>query len=504
MNAVLPHLYLIGLSGELSVKGPATRKRFTEKLEANLRSALQAAGHRCRLERRWSRLLIETDAPEAALLARVFGVAWVARAIRRPYGDIEDLLAQGAEIFAPLVRGRSFAVRATRGDRGGAVPFRNPELERRLGALLLPGARQVDLGHPEVEARIELQDDHAYFFAERLAGEGGLPVGTEGKALALVSGGFDSVVASWLLLRRGVKLDYFLASLGGREHRGQVLAILRQLARDWAAGSRPRLLVADFRPLVAELELQTPAPLRQVLLKRLMVRAAALLAGRRKIRALATGESLGQVSSQTLTNLAVVEKASDLLLLRPLLASSKEEIIALAKKIGSFEASARVPEHCFLGVKNPATAAWLAEVEKVEAQLDPAIFDGVLALAEKIDLTAEPEEEEAAADGGEVELPPEGVLLLDLRSPAAFAAWHPDGAASLPYPLALQAIAGGTFPALPAVALLCELGYKSAHLAELLQARGIHAVSFKGGVGPLRAKLADPLLAAALSPVLLD
>ncbi len=93
--------------------------------------------------------------------------------------------------------------------------------------------------------------------------------------------------------------------------------------------------------------------------------------------------------------------------------------------------------------------------------------------------------------------------LVDLRSPAAFAAWHPDGAASLPYPLALRALADGAFPALPAIALLCELGYKSAHLAELLAARGVRAVSLKGGVGPLRAKLADPLLAAALSPALL-
>jgi thiamine biosynthesis protein ThiI len=499
-------LYLIGLSGELSVKGDATRRRFTERLESNLRAALRGQGIDCRLERRWSRLLLESSSSEAAEAARrVFGVAWVAPAEMRTYAGLDDLLAQGAEIFAPQVAGRSFAVRAKRGDRAGRLPFRSPEVERRLGALLLPGARAVDLETPEVEARLEIEQKRACFFGRRLAGEGGLPVGSEGQALALVSGGFDSVVASWLLLRRGVKLDFFLAGLGGREHRGQVLAILRRLWTDWGAGSRPKLFVADFRPLVAELELAAPAALRQVLLKRQMLRAATIFARRRQAAALLTGEALGQVSSQTLANLARVEEASGLPLLRPLVATGKDEILALARKIGSFEASARVPEHCFLGVKHPSIAAGRKELEAAEAKLDPAIFEAVVRYAEKIDLTVEPPADDAATAGTvEVELPEPGVPLYDLRSPQAFADWHPQGALSLPYPAALQALAAGAFPPLEAVTLLCEIGYKSAHLAELLAARGVRAASLKGGAGPLREKLADPHLLAAVSPALLQ
>lgn len=508
MNPLGDHLHLIGLSGELSVKGDATRRKFAERLEANLRAALRERGLAFRLERRWSRLLLRAASPEAAEAAaavarRTFGVAWVARAEARPYAGLDDLLAQGEEIFAPLVAGRTFAVRARRGDTATALRCPTPEIERRLGALLRPGARGVDLAAPEFEARVEIGGAAAYYFKERLEGEGGLPVGTGGKAMALVSGGFDSVVAAWLLLRRGVRLDFFLASLGGRPHRAQVAAILRRLSRDWAGGSRPRLYVADFRPLVAELELGAPAPLRQILLKRQMVRAATVLAQRRKLAALATGEALGQVSSQTLPNLEIVAAASGLPLLRPLLTAGKEEILALARRIGSFEASSKVPEHCFLGVKNPATAATAKEVAAAEAQLDPALFEGVLQLAEKIDLLEAEAEESPGSAETEVDLPPPGVPLFDLRMPAAFAAWHPEGARNLPYPAALAAIFEGSFPALPAIALLCEIGYKSAHLAELLQARGVAATSLRGGAGPLRDKLEDPLLLAALSPALL-
>lgn len=507
MTSAETQLYLLGLSGELSVKGHATRQRFAERLEANLRAALRAQGLSFRLERRWSRFLLESSSPLAPEVARrVFGLAFVARALVRPFTGLEDLLVQGAEVFAPWVRGRSFAVRASRGERASLLPFRSPEIERRLGALLRPEALRVDLENPDFEARVEIHGEKVYFFSERFEAEGGLPVGTEGKALALVSGGFDSVVAAWQLLRRGMKLDYFLASLGGRAQVAQVRPILRQLASDWSAGSRPRLHVVDFRPLLAELELKVPARLRQVLLKRLMVRAAAVVAQRRGIKALASGEVLGQVSSQTLPNLAVIERASELILLRPLLTAGKEEILAQARKIGSFEASSRVPEHCFLGVKNPSTAATRAEVEAAETKLDGAVFEGVLHLAESFELLAEIQEEPLAEEGeeGEVELPPPLVPLFDLRSAAAFAAWHPPGALNLPYALALRAVVEGSFPALPAVVLLCEIGYKSAHLAELLRARGVRASSLRGGVGPLRDKLADPALMAALSPALLQ
>lgn len=494
-------LHLLGFSGELSVKGHNTRQRFTERLEANLRSALKARGIPFRLERRWSRLFLQSASPEAATVARrIFGLAFVAKAVVRPFVDLDELLRQGAEIFSPQMEGRSFAVRASRGERASVLPFRSPELERRLGALLRPLARSVDLENPEFEARVEIHGDQVYFFSERLEAEGGLPLGTEGRALALVSGGFDSVVASWLLLRRGVKLDFFLAQLGGSSHPRQVHDLLHTFCGQWAAGSRPRLYVVDFRPLLAELELKAPAPLRQVLLKRLMVRAAATIAQRKKIRALASGEVLGQVSSQTLPNLALIEKASSLPLLRPLLTTGKNEILALARRIGSFEASSRVPEHCFLGVKNPSTAADLRQVEAAENKLDESLVEAVLRLVDSRDLALPPE---VSADADEVELPPAGMPLYDLRSPAAFAAWHPPGARSLPYPEALRSTLEGTFPRHPELCLLCEIGYKSAHLVELLAARGQRAVSLKGGAGPLRLKLADPLLLAALSPALL-
>ena len=203
-------LLILRLSGDFYTKARRTRMRFFRRLVSNLEAALKAHGIPYTLEPTWSRLYLETPEPEAAeVLARVFGVQSVSQVERRPWETLEDLVATGVEIFGEAVRGRSFAVRATRRGQRDRIGFDSTRIERELGrALLDAGAGRVNLSEPEVTAHVELEPGSAHLFFDKVSGHGGLPIGVEGRAVALVSGGFDSAVASWLMLMRGVQLDY--------------------------------------------------------------------------------------------------------------------------------------------------------------------------------------------------------------------------------------------------------------------------------------------------------
>ncbi len=498
------HEYIINFSGELSLKSKGTRNRFLDRLMHNLADALKTHGIEYKLHRRWSRIRIESSSERVPEVARrVFGVRSVARAEKYPWETLDDLVSTGAEHFRPLVQGRTFAVRAKRGEQASRIPFKSPELERRLGAELAPYSAGVSLKEPEVEARIELHGDEAYFFVHPTVAEGGLPLGAEGRALTLFSGGFDSPVASWSLLRRGVRQDFLFCNLGGEKHTREVLEVLKSLVDGWCFGYRPRLIIVDFRPVVEDLKAKSPGPLWQVLLKRCMLRVADGLAEFLKASALITGEAVGQVSSQTLQNLDVITRAAVRPVLRPMVAWNKEEIIALARKIGTHDSSSKVPEYCGLqSSTGPAIHARLSEVEEAEAQLDSELLWRMVKERAIIDLRAL----ELAAEAVELEIDhlPEGAQLLDLRSTAAFAAWHPEGAARHPYPEILRHL--DNFDRGQSYVVFCEVGIKSAHLAEAMTRAGFRAFHLKKGVQTLRKQEIerDPALAALLSPAFRD
>ncbi|MCP5110176.1 MAG: tRNA 4-thiouridine(8) synthase ThiI, partial [bacterium] len=330
------HLFVLSYAGELSVKAKGTRNRFSERLARNLADALDSAGISYEIRRTWARLYLESPSPEAAeIAARIFGVSSVSVTERRPWASQEDILRAGEEIFAPVVAGKTFAVRVRRGGRRQKTPFTSPEVERRLGSLLSPVAAGVNLKAPQVEARIELRRDHPYFSSHKIPAHGGLPIGTGGRAVALVSGGLDSVVAAWLMQRRGVMLDYLFCNLAGDGHRDSVLAVMKHVADRWSYGHRPRFHLIDYRPVVEELKQHCPQALWQVVLKRQMLRAADSLVRMTKGAAIITGEAVGQVSSQTLQNLAVISSVTEIPILRPLVAAHKEEIFEHARRIGT-------------------------------------------------------------------------------------------------------------------------------------------------------------------------
>lgn len=496
-------LLILRLSGDFYTKARKTRMRFLRRLGANAEAALNAFRIPYKLEKTWSRLYVETPDPAGAseVLSRVFGLQSVSEVQPRPWASLEDVVSEGVKFFADSVRGRSFAVRATRrGDRG-RIGFDSMQVERALGrALLETGAGRVSLDEPEVTVFVEVEPGTAHFFEEKVPSHGGLPVGVEGRAVALVSGGFDSAVASWLLLKRGVQLDYVFCNLGGSAHRLGVLKVMKEITDRWSYGYKPTLHEVDFAPIASRLRETVRGEHWQIVLKRFMLRAGAAVAHRGGRLGLVTGDAMGQVSSQTLQNIAIINQVAPAIpVLRPLVGFNKEEILALARKIGVYDLAAAVGEYCDLMPRRPATRAVLQQVLKDEAAMDAEdLLDGLINTRTIFDLRRLPPES-LGSPVLETDHLPEGATLLDLRNASAYRAWSYPGSLHLDFGRALEA--WPSFARDRTYVLVCEVGLKSAHLAERMQAEGFQAFHFRGGIRELmalaeREKLVEPSLLA--------
>ena len=473
---------LIRFSGEVTTKSRGTRARFMQLLRRNIEDALGAERIPYEFQWEWSRFFVDTPEPRAKdVLKRVFGIQSFSEIRSFPVEGLDQLVAEGEALFRDHVRAKTFAVRARRSDRD--LGFGSRDVERDLGAALLPPAEGVDLDDPDVTVYVEIRNGQAHFFTERHEGPGGLPVGAEGRAVALVSGGFDSAVASWLMLGRGLVLDYVFCNLGGSAHLQGVLRVMKVIADRWSYGARPKLHVVDFRSVIHDMQAKTESRYWQVLLKRYMYRTAEHIARQKpKGRGIVTGEALGQVSSQTLPNLDVISRAADLPLLRPLLGFDKDAIIARSREIGTYELAAAVQEYCALVPGKPTTRANLATIEGIEADLDENAFRDALKTRETYDLRdLDPD----ALRNPEIEMDhiPTDARLIDVRSPQAQQAWgHPD-AEHWDFFKALEA-----FPSWDADSVyvcVCEVGLKSADLAERMREAGFDAYSLAGGVKAL-------------------
>jgi thiamine biosynthesis protein ThiI len=285
------------------------------------------------------------------------------------------------------------------------------------------------------------------------------------------------------MLRRGVALDYVFCNLGGRPHQLEALAIAKRLCDLWQCGTRPRFHAIDFDLVSREIQKKVTTRYWQIVLKRMMLRAAAAIAPRVDALAIVTGDAIGQVSSQTLQNLAVVSQATTLPILRPLVGDNKDEIIEEAKRIGTHDLSEKVGEYCAIVPSHPATAARLDDIRIEEEKLDASVLERALAersvfVLPDVDLASWDEPDLVAK-----ELLP-GETLIDLRGRTAYDAWHAPGALFLEFGMALRAYP--SFDKTQRYVLYCEWGLKSAHLADLMRREGIGARHVAGGVRELQ------------------
>jgi len=371
---VLIHYSEIGLKGR-------NRPLFERQLIANIRHAF-AGDIPVEVRRLFGRHLVEVPAgtPREEIekrLTRVFGIAYFAHALATP-PTLEAIEAAAAQV----VEGKafaSFAVRAKRADK--SFPLDSQGINVAVGAHLgrITG-RRVDLTHPDLTVHIEVVDRRALVYADRVEGPRGLPVGVGGRVVCLLSGGIDSPVAAGRMMRRGCRVSFVhfhsfpYTNPASQAKVAELAAILGRFQ-----GPAPLHLV----PLVdiqRHIVAGAPSTFRVLLYRRAMLRLAAAIARQEKALALVTGESLGQVASQTLANLTAVDRASPLPVLRPLLGWDKEEIIAEAQRIATFDLSIEPHEDCcsFLEPTDPATRSSDHRLAAVEHNL---VLDDLLAAA---------------------------------------------------------------------------------------------------------------------------
>ncbi|MFO7952435.1 MAG: tRNA uracil 4-sulfurtransferase ThiI [Bacillota bacterium] len=359
--------------GEIALKGK-NRHQFEQKLQHNLQAAVK--NYRGAVKRMQGRLMI--SGPEEnrdMIIARVkntFGVVSLS-----PVKETELDLERIKEIACEMTGKRSpeeskFKVNARRPNKN--FPYTSPEINRLLGAHLqanFPGL-EVDLTNPDFALAIEISKEKAYLFSETISGPGGLPVGITGGSLLLLSGGIDSPVAGWLAMKRGVALEalhFHSFPFTSRHSQEKAVALCRKLAVYCGKISLHMISVANIQK---ELRSFCPDELGIILLRRMMMRLAERLSEKRELQALVTGESLGQVASQTLESIAVIEKSTDMLTLRPLLGMDKKDIVDLGINLDTYDISVRPYEDCctVFSPRNPVTKPKLEAVENHEAKLD--------------------------------------------------------------------------------------------------------------------------------------
>jgi len=372
-RALLIHYHEIALKA-------GNRSFFTGRLKRNLAAALEGLPVE-RISHPEGRIVVwlEPDAPvEVAIerIRRVFGVANFSIA-RQTGRELDEM----AEVAWGMLRERPFAslaVRVKRADK--TFPMNSMELERRLGGVLMARAREafgpqvkVDLDAPERTCFVEITSGPSLVAVDKQAGPGGMPVGTAGRVMCLLSGGFDSAVAAWFMMKRGAKVlfTHFHAT---PERAGQSSApVARELARrltPWQFGSH--LWLVPFEEIQRHIVAKAPSQFRIILYRRMMLRIAERLGLRNRCLGLVTGDSLAQVASQTLHNLQSVNEAARLPVYRPLIGFDKEEIMQLTRRLGTYDVSSQKFEDCcpLFMPKAPVIHSELDSVTAAESALD--------------------------------------------------------------------------------------------------------------------------------------
>ncbi len=363
---------------ELWLKG-GNRRFFLSRLVESVRCQLGDLGSLA-VTHEDGRLLVTLDSPQglheaAGRVKKILGVAHYSVASETAR-DL-PLVAEAAWAQLEPQSFRTFAVRARRADK--TLPFRSHEAEREIGRALLERAAvagrplAVDLDEPDVTCRVEFTTQRALVYSEKIPGPGGMPANTAGKLVCLLSGGYDSAVAAYKMMRRGARMGfvhfYGVAARPGESSEPVARELVETLV-PYQGGAR--LYLVPFHDLQREIVLRAPEEFRVLLYRRLMLRIAEALARKHRAHGLVTGDSLGQVASQTLSNMAAVGAVARLPLYRPLVGDDKQEIIDLARRIGTYEISSERFSDCCPAFmpRHPRIAATAEELDRAEETLD--------------------------------------------------------------------------------------------------------------------------------------
>lgn len=370
MNEVIMVKY-----GEIALKG-LNKNTFEDLLVKNIRRRLRGLGE-FEYSRRQSTIYIrplgETDLDKAIRrLGSTFGIAAIQRSAVLPK-EWETLVKLGLPYLEePLSAAKTFKVEAKRSDK--AYPFKTPDIQRELGAAILEAYPHlsVDVHDPDVTVILEIRDTNAYLNAERISGQGGIPVGSSGSGLLLLSGGIDSPVAGYMMAKRGVNVDaiHFQSPPYTSERALLKVQTLCGLLTPFCGDIR--FYCVPFTEIQETLRDHCPEEYFTIIMRRLMVRIANRLCAEKDYRALITGESLGQVASQTMHAIACTDSVAEVPVFRPVIGMDKKEIIEISRKIGTYETSIEPYEDCctVFTPKHPKTRPSLSEAQAAEEAFD--------------------------------------------------------------------------------------------------------------------------------------
>lgn len=433
---------IIKVFPEITIKSRPVRKHFIRQLAKNIRSVLRDLDPDVEVSGVWDNLELVTQCTEPKLLAEMIerlsctpGITHFLEINEYPLGDFDDVFEKCKLHYADQLPGKIFAVRCK---RAGKHSFSSMELERHVGSRLRRecGAAGISLKNPEVEVRMEVRDQRLFVIHHQHEGLGGYPLGSLEQTLVLMSGGFDSTVAAFQMMRRGLMTHFCFFNLGGRAHEVGVMEVAHYLWEKYGRSQRVLFISVPFEEVVGEILGKVDNSQMGVVLKRMMLRAATHMAKKLHIDALVTGEAISQVSSQTLPNLSVIDSATDMLVLRPLIASHKQDIIDTATRIGTAEFAKHMPEYCGVISVNPTTRAKPGRIEHEEEQFDMAVLERALGRARLVAIDRVIDEMGQDLQVEEVREALPGQIILDIR--------HPD--AQEDEPLALEGIDVQTLP----------------------------------------------------------
>ncbi len=413
--------FIIKLFPEITIKSQSVRLRFIKILNGNIRNILKTIDEEIKVVRHWDHIVVRSKREDlkpviSEELTRIPGIHHILAVEEHNYTDVHNIFEQALALYRDSLEGKTFCVRAK---RRGKHDFSSQDVERYVGGGLNQhiASATVRLTNPQVTVNLEIEDDRLLMVTERHEGLGGFPIGTQDDVLSLISGGFDSGVSSYMLMRRGCRVHYCFFNLGGAAHEIGVRQVAHYLWNRFGRSHRVRFIAIDFEPVIGEILENIDDGQMGVVLKRMMVRAASMVAERYGVQALVTGEALGQVSSQTLTNLRLIDNASDTLILRPLISHDKEHIINLAREIGTEDFARTMPEYCGVISKSPTVKAVKSRIHAEEENFDFSILDRVVQEASNLDIreialqtTREVVEVETVAAFGEND------SILDIRA----------------------------------------------------------------------------------------
>jgi thiamine biosynthesis protein ThiI len=376
---MLTQKFIVKFFPEIMIKGSSAKRQMVGQLYANLSKLLARVSQEIKIKKFSDKFevvcLISDIEKVRPILLQTSGIEQVLEANQYDeMNTLDDIKTKVNEVMKHTIIDKTFVIRAK---RTGKHNFKSTNIEQTVGGYMLHHnqTKGVDLHNPETTIKLELINNELNIIHKKYKGLSGFPIGTQGEILSLMSGGFDSTVASYLTIKRGLKTHYVFFNLGGIAHEIGVKQVAYYLWNKFASSHRVSFISIPFDDVITEIFRSTAPSYMGVTLKRLMLMASEKIANNMGIDALLTGESVAQVSSQTLRNLALIDQVSNKLILRPLSTMHKPEIIDIAQQIGTKHFAENMPEYCGVISQNPIIEGSFKRMENEAKKFDYEVLN---------------------------------------------------------------------------------------------------------------------------------